>query len=123
MSRRKISHEDKQRLIQAHLEGQDYVKRGTAWSIIHRHQDAVQGELLFPARGGARRVKVDNEIGEAAVGVVEEHPEFTLQQVNNELRLRLPHKPLICLSSLHNALRCQPITLKDHGELAVVRPL
>ena len=71
MPRRKISQEDKQRLIQAHLEGQDYVqvattlgiKRGTAWSIIRRLQDAAQqGELMFPARGGARTVKVDNEI-------------------------------------------------------------
>ena len=64
----------------------------------------------FPARGGARTVKV-NEIGEAAARIVEEHPEFILQQINNELRLGLPHKPLICLSSLRKALRCQLITL------------
>ena len=51
------------------------IKRGTAWSIIHRHQDAAQqGELVFPARGGAQRVKVDNEIGEAVARIVEEHP-------------------------------------------------
>ena len=42
---------------------------------------------MFPATGGAREVKVDNEIGEAAARIVEEHPEFTLQQINNEMRL------------------------------------
>ena len=54
--------EDKQRLIQAHLEGQGNVqvattlgiKLETAWSTIRRHQDAAQqGELVFLARGGA----------------------------------------------------------------------
>ena len=51
-----FSREDKQRLIQAHLEDQDFVqvattlgiKRGTARSTIRRHQDAAQGELVFP---------------------------------------------------------------------------
>ena len=51
------------------------IKSGTAWSIIRRHQDAAQQELVFPARGGTRRVKADNEIGEAATRIVEEHPE------------------------------------------------
>ena len=133
MLRRKISQEDKQWLIQAHLGSQDFVqvattlriKRGTTWSIIRRHQDAAQqGELVFPARGGTRRVKVDNEIGEAAARIVEEHPEFTLQQFNNELRLRLPHKPLICLSSLRKAaLRCQLITLNTMENVPVDRNL
>ena len=59
---------------------------------------------MFPARGGVQRVKVDNEIGEVAASIVEEHSEFALQQINNELRLQLPHKPLICLSSLRKAL-------------------
>ena len=53
-------------------------KRGAAWFIFRWQQDATQQELVFPARGGARRVKVDNEIGEAAARIVEEHPEFTL---------------------------------------------
>ena len=80
--------EDKQRLIQAHFECQEYIQVATtlgiecgiAWSIIWWHQDAAQqGELVFPARGGTQRVKVDNEIGEAVTKIVEEHPEFTLQ--------------------------------------------
>ena len=65
MPRRKISQEDKLWLLQAHLEGQDYVQ--------------VAITLVFSARSGARRVKVDNEIGEAAARIIEEHPEFTLQ--------------------------------------------
>ena len=65
---------------------------------------------MFPVRGESRRV--DYEIGEVEARIVEGHPEFTLQQIINELRLRLPHKPLICLSSLRKALRCQLITLK-----------
>ena len=98
------------------------IKRGTTWSIIRRHQDVAQrGEPVFPARGGARTVKVDNEIREAAARIVEEHPEFTLQQINNELRLRLPHKPLICLSSLRKALQCQLVTLKIMENVPVDR--
>ena len=53
--------------------------------------------------------------------IVEEHTEFTLQQINNELRLRLPHNPLICLSSLCKALRCQLITLKTMKNVPVDR--
>ena len=76
---------------------------------------------MFPVRGGARRVKVDNEIGEAAARIVEEHPEFTLQQINYELTLRLPQKCFIFLSLLRKVLRCQLITLNTMENVPVDR--
>jgi len=124
MQRRRISKEDKYRLAEAHANGEDYVevartlgiKRGTAWSIIRRHQD--QDPIKFEDRGGARNVKLDEEIGRAAAAVVEEHPEFTLNQINSEVRLLLPNKPRICISTLRKALQGQLITIKklEHAD-------
>ena len=67
---------------------------------------------MFPARDGARRVKIDNEIGEVAARIVEEHPEFTLQLINNELRLHKSHLLVVTtqgspMSAYHP---------KDHGK-------
>ena len=69
MPRARITLQDKQRIIEAHENGEDYVevarvlgiKRGTAWSIIRRHQ--VNGVAVLP-RGGAHNSKVDNAMKE-----------------------------------------------------------
>ncbi len=58
MPYRKVSHEDKQRIIYAHDHDEDYfkvarilnIKRTTAWAIIRRHQ--LTGVVVLP-RGGA----------------------------------------------------------------------
>lgn len=118
MPRARISEQDKRRLVEAHANGDDYVevaktlgiKRGTAWSIVRRHQD--QHPMEFKQRGGARNTKVDEEIASAAVAIVDDHPEFTLAQINSELRLALPNKPRICIASLRKVLQGQLVTIK-----------
>ena len=98
MMRQRINREIKQRLIDAHLGGEDYqetalvlgIKRGTAYSIVQRY--IVHGAVERP-RGGARRLKMDEEMTNTIVQIVELHPEFTLEQIQAELQARLPDKP------------------------------
>ena len=98
MPRRRASFEDKKRLIDAHENGEDYeevarvlgIKRGTAWSIIRRYQ---QSQRIAKPCGGVRRRKVDEEMTNVCIEIVEAHPEYTLQQIKHELELSLPAKP------------------------------
>lgn len=117
MSRSKISLSDKQRIISAQNEGEDYeevarvlgIKRGTAWSIIRRFQ--TSGCVEKP-RGGARRSKVDGEMADTCVRIVEENPEFTLQQIKHELELNHPTKPHVCVSTISKMLHGELISMK-----------
>ena len=43
---------------------------------------------------------------------MEDHPEYTLEQINEELRRRLPEKPAVCKTSVRKLLSGQLITLK-----------
>ena len=94
-----ISDKDKQRLIQCHENGDDYqdlakklnIKYNTAYAIVKR------GYVSKP-RGGRKpgRTKITPELQAAAVQLVEEHPDYTLNQLNAQLRLRLPNELPIC---------------------------
>ena len=109
MPRRIISVEVKLRLIHhAHLRNEDYVEvartlgiaRSTAYSIIHRYQQ--ENGLVVRARGVANNVKRDEEMTNCVSEIVERHPEFTLAQINSELRTTLPNKSRICIFTLQN---------------------
>ena len=63
------------------------VAHETAWSIVRRHQ---RHGVVGRRRGGARNTKVDEEMTAACVAIVEQHVEYTLAQINRELRLQLP---------------------------------
>ena len=60
---------------------------------------------------GENHLIVDNEMRDTVVSIVEDHPEFTIEQINNELRLRQPGKRHDCVRQ-HNILHCRLITLK-----------
>ena len=117
MPRARISLDDKRRIIDAHNNGEDYeetarvlgIARGTAWSIINRHQRT--GVIARP-RGGRRNAKVDEEMTEQCVQIVENHPEFTLSQIKRKLELALPRKPHICISTISKTLHGQLIKSK-----------
>ena len=49
---------------------------------------------------------------DAALDTVEQHPEMTLDQINNQLRLLLSDHPHISRSTLSNVLQGQLIALK-----------
>ena len=68
MVRAKITVNTKNRIIAAHVRGEDYVevarilgvKRGTAYAIVARNQ--ANGGVLPHPRGGARNVRLDAEM-------------------------------------------------------------
>ena len=115
-----ISAIDKQRIVNAFEDPErDYLEmantlgipRGTAWSIVHRYQLAG-GEVIVRRRGGGRPIKIDQEMQQCLVRLVEQHPNFTLDQLNVEMRHELPDKPVVCGSMVHRLLKGQLITLK-----------
>ena len=117
MPRERISDETKRRIIEAHENQGDYmevarvlgVKRGTAWSIVSRF--LANGVVARP-RGGHRITKIDAEMIETCIQIVEDHAEYTLSQINAELRRRNPNKPIVCDSSISKMLHGQFIKLK-----------
>lgn len=117
MPRAKISIIDKERLIAAFERNEDYqelaeqigIKRTTAWSIVRRFQ--VNG-VVARQRGGSFNVKCDVEMTQCVTRIVEENPTFTLNQINEALRVELPQKPHVCINSVANMLNGQLITMK-----------
>ena len=117
MTRRSISEEDKRRLIDAYEDGKSYeevadvlgIKRGTAYHVIRRFKKTG---VVARTRGGRNHQLVDEEMEGAAVSIVEQHAEFTLAQINHELRLRLPDKPHVCDNTVSNMLHGRFITMK-----------
>ena len=125
----KINDEDKRRLYDAHQRGKDHVelarqlgiKRTTAWAIINRAQD--NGDEVSRPRGSiqAQRVRVSEELTQTAVTIVEEHPEFTLDQVNAELHARLPHHIRVGRTTIARVLQGQLIMMKKQEDAPVER--
>ena len=117
MPDQKITPDDKQRLIDCHLNGDDYVdlarvlgiKRKTAYSIIARFKATG---FVVRRRGGNRRPKITDEIRRTSVEIVEENSDFTLDQINAELRRRLPDAAHISISSLCTVLDGELLTMK-----------
>lgn len=117
MPRRRISETDKERIINAFNNGEDYVQtaallgigRTTAWGIVRRFQ---QTGLVVRPRGGARNLKVDEEMISEMMRTVEERAEYTLVQINAALRATLPHKPHITESTIAKTLKNRFVVLK-----------
>lgn len=117
MSRHRISLEDKQRIIDCYERRDDYfeladalsINRRSAYSIIRRY---LQDAQVSRNRGGAHNTIVDEEMKDAVVSIVEDHPEYTIDQINTELRLRFPQRRNVCNNTISNVLHCRLITLK-----------
>ena len=52
------------------------------------------------------------KVTQAAIDIVEEHPEFTLNEIIGELRVRLPNQPRISRTTLVRTLNAQLIFMK-----------
>ena len=61
------------------------IPHGTAWSIVRRYQLAG-GEVIVRRRGSGRPKKIDQEMQQCLVRLVEQHPICTLDQLNVEMR-------------------------------------
>lgn len=113
----KITDVDKQRIVDAYENHENYeetarvlgITRNTAYAIIRRYR---RDGVISKPRGGAHNTKLDDEMIQTIIAIVEGHCEFTLQQINAELRLRHPNKPRICENSIATALNARLITMK-----------
>ena len=121
--RQAISAIDKQRIVDAFEDAEkDYLEmanmlgtlRGTTWSIVRRYQLAG-GEVIVRRRGGGRPIKIDQEMQQCLVKLVEQQPNFTWDQLNAEVRRELPDKPVVCASTVHRILKGHLVTLNING--------
>lgn len=113
----KNTENDKQLLVDCHLKGDDYmelarvlsIKRKTAYSIAARF---LATGFVVCRHGGNRRLKVTDEIRRTSVDIIEENPEFILEQLNEELRRRPPDAAHISISTLSTILNGELIAIK-----------
>lgn len=125
--RSRISDTDKRRLFEAAERGEDYIALAnqlnilpnTAYAIVRRAR--LRGGQVVVPRGGHTHHKLDDDIGNALVAIVEEHPGFTLRQINQELQSRLPDKPHLSLTTLCRGLEGRFLVLKKFEDSVAER--
>lgn len=116
----KISTELKQRLTTVWQDGGEYIAAAnvlninpsTARSIILRHQRCEQ---LDDSRGGRREetVKLTEDVMNHVVAIVERHPDFTLQQIKEQVMALMRDQQLqLSVTSIARALDGKLITMK-----------
>ena len=69
------------------------VNRSTARGIVSRY--VREGRIAERPRGGSNHVRVDNAMRDCLDDIINENYLLTIAEMNRELRLRLPHKPVI----------------------------
>ena len=72
-------------------------------SVPH-HSTLQNTGVVSRRRGGRNHQFVDEEMENEAVAIVEQHAEYTLAQINHELRLRRPDWPHVCENTVSNML-------------------
>lgn len=111
--------EDRQRIIDAYREGTDYVavaqqlgvRRTTAWSVVAKW--IRTGETTARRRGGNRPRKVDDEMVDFFVMMIESDPTITLKRLNDAVREIWPNKPHVSTATISRALHGSLITVKQ----------
>lgn len=108
MSLARISSEDKQRLVNAFDNEEDYllladqlgIKRSTARGIVYRTKK--RGGVIFLPRGGTRveSTKVDEELRSGVETILQDNPAITLVGIGEELRRRFPNKVAISRTTI-----------------------
>ena len=100
--RNRISLEQRERIVRAFEDvHEDYlaiaetigVNRSTARGIVSRY--VREGRIAERPRGGANHVRVDDAMRDCLNDIINENCLLTIAEMNRELRLRLPHKPVI----------------------------
>lgn len=118
-TRNRISSEVKERLVRAFEEpSEDYlavaatlgVHRSTARSIVARY--IRERRVADLPRGGRNNVKVDDDMRQCLVDIVDEDCTLTLHAINQELKRRLPRKPQIHDRTVGRALDGMLVSLK-----------
>ena len=87
------------------------ISRSTAYHIIVKRGVMNDGVLEKP-RGGVRSNKVTDEMKNTISDIVNAYPEFTIEQVKQELIARLPESPRISCSTVSNVMVGMLLTMK-----------
>ena len=100
--RNRISLEQRERIVRAFEDVHEQylaiaetigVNRSTARDIVSRY--AREGRIAERPRGGANHVRVDDAMRNCLDDIINENCLLTIAEMNRELRVRLPHKPVI----------------------------
>jgi len=86
------------------------VNRSTARSTVATY--LREGRVNERPRGGRNNVRVDNEMRDCINEIFNENCLLTLQQINEELRRRLPAKPLVCDRTIGKTMDGMLISVK-----------
>ena len=121
----KIS-EVKRRITEVYDQEDDYIevarllgaKRTSAHSLVQRFQ---QNQVVALLSGGARRVKMEDDMRDCLIDITERNPAFTLKQINEEMRILLPEKPNISIATVAKVLDGQLKTIKKLNDAPVDR--
>ena len=117
--RNRIPNEVRRRIVRAFEDPtEDYlsvadtlvVNRSTARSIVATY--LREGRVNERPRGGRNNVRVDDELRDCINEILNENCLLLLQQVNEELRRRLPAKPLVCDRTIGKTMDGMLISLK-----------
>ena len=109
--RNRISLEQRERIVRAFEDvHEDYlaiaetigVNRSTARGVVSRY--VREGRIAERPRGGANHVRVDDAMRDCLHDIINENCLLTTAEMNRELRLRLPHKPVIYDRTVARAL-------------------
>ena len=80
-----------------------HVNRSTARGIVSRY--IREGRIAERPRGGTNHVRVDDAMRDCLDDIINENCLLTIAEMNRELRLRLPHKPVIHNRTIARALK------------------
>ena len=118
MSYARILEEAKRRIVEVYEADMDYlyvanalsVSRRNAWNLVCRY---LHNGQVVRQRGGLRQqvVRANQEMKDCLVDIKKD-PAFTLKQINEELRRRLPNKTHVSTSTIAWLLEGQLIFLK-----------
>ena len=117
--RNRIPNEVRRRIVRAFEDPtEDYlsvadtlgVNRSTARSIVATY--LREGRVNERPRGGRNNVRVDNEMRDCINEILNENCLLLLQQINEELRRRLPAKPLVCDRTIGKTMDGMLISVK-----------
>ena len=87
MPRNRISDADRQRPIDAHATHEEYAEVAWLLGVVRRMMYVIVQRYQQPrSRGGAHNKRMDEEMADTVVLIVEKNREYTIRRINMELQ-------------------------------------
>ena len=115
----KIPLQDCQRLINAYQNGQDYIAVARILGIKHQTANSIMrnfqrtGRIEAGNKGGARNVKMSEDMKQFLVNIIEEKSTITLKEMKSQMELQRPDWPHVTVQCISKALDGELITIKQ----------